>query len=145
MSDKRDDKRDKQRGADQPPPAKRTGAEWTAFGVAAAILLAVLGAVGYLWADQGDGEPQIEISQAGEIRQRGDSFYVPFEVRNLGGATAAEIQLEAELTGADGEPEPASQQIGFLAGGETERGAFVFSSDPRQGELTLRVAGYLDP
>lgn len=124
-------------------PERRSGAEWTAFGISAAILLAVVGAIGYFWLTQDAGEPRLEISQAGEIQQRGRQFYVPFEVRNLGGA-AANIQLEAELA-SGGEPEPASQQIDFLAGGEIERGAFLFDADPRQGELTLRVASYLDP
>jgi uncharacterized protein (TIGR02588 family) len=41
--------------------------------------------------------------------------------------------------------EDGEQQIDFLASGETEEGAFVFSRDPRQGELVVRVASYKLP
>jgi uncharacterized protein (TIGR02588 family) len=41
--------------------------------------------------------------------------------------------------------ESGEQQIDFLASGEKEEGAFVFSRDPRQGELVMRVASYKLP
>ena len=37
------------------------------------------------------------------------------------------------------------QQIDFLAGGEAEEGVFLFSRNPQNGELSLRVASYQKP
>jgi uncharacterized protein (TIGR02588 family) len=41
--------------------------------------------------------------------------------------------------------EDGEQTIDVLAAGEAHDGAFVFTTDPRQGELTLRVGSYQDP
>ncbi|MGA0201230.1 MAG: hypothetical protein ACO3NK_19315, partial [Prochlorotrichaceae cyanobacterium] len=41
--------------------------------------------------------------------------------------------------------ETGEQQIASLSGGETVQGSFVFSHDPSQGDLILRVASYREP
>ncbi|MGB3511580.1 MAG: hypothetical protein WBA93_20550 [Microcoleaceae cyanobacterium] len=41
--------------------------------------------------------------------------------------------------------EMGEQRIDFLSGGETARGVFVFSRDPKKGVLTIRVASYKLP
>jgi uncharacterized protein (TIGR02588 family) len=51
----------------------------------------------------------------------------------------AELRINGEVE------ESGEQQIDFLASGEMEEGAFVFSRDPRKGELVVRVASYKLP
>jgi uncharacterized protein (TIGR02588 family) len=78
------------------------------------------------------------------LQDANGQFYVPFEVTNQGGETALSVQVMAELQIGD-RLETAEQQIDFLAEGEVQEGAFVFSQDPQQGALTLRVASYSLP
>jgi uncharacterized protein (TIGR02588 family) len=128
--------------ADKPP---RSPAEWTSFGIALLILATIVGLVIYQWLTQKNQPPLLSVSTSSEIRQVPGQFYVPFEVKNIGGETAESVQVIAELR-IDGEVEESGeQQIDFLASGETEEGAFVFSRDPRQGELSMRVASYKLP
>jgi uncharacterized protein (TIGR02588 family) len=51
----------------------------------------------------------------------------------------AELQMNGDVE------ETGDLQIDFLSSGEKEEGAFIFRSDPRQGQLTIRVAGYKLP
>ena len=51
----------------------------------------------------------------------------------------AELRLPGETD------ETGEQQIASLSGGEQVQGSFVFSHDPSQGELVLRVASYREP
>ena len=127
---------------DKPP---RSPAEWTSFGIALLILATIVGLVVYQWLTQKNQPPILSVSTSSEMRQVPGQFYVPFEVKNIGGETAESVQVIAELR-IDGEVEESGeQQIDFLASGETEEGAFVFSRDPRQGELSMRVASYKLP
>jgi uncharacterized protein (TIGR02588 family) len=71
-------------------------------------------------------------------------FYVPFIVTNTGGGTAEAVHLVGELRVNGRLEEAGDQEIDFLSRGK-EEGAFVFSRDPRQGDLRLRVASYKLP
>ncbi len=123
----------------------RSPAEWTAFSLALAILAVVIGLVLYDWFTSKEQPPSLEIVQdTSAIYPAQGKFYVPFTVTNTGGDTAESVQVLAELR-IKGEVEEGEQQIDFLAGDETEAGAFVFSRDPRQGELILRAASYKLP
>lgn len=128
---------------EQKPP--RSAAEWISFGIALFILAGIVGLVVYKWLTQKNQPPVLSVTPNSEVREAPGQFYVPFEVKNTGGETAELVQVIAELS-INGEVEEAGeQQIDFLAGGETEEGAFVFSRDPRKGELVIRVASYKLP
>jgi uncharacterized protein (TIGR02588 family) len=123
----------------------RSLAEWVSFGIASAILLAVVGLVIYDWVAIPQGAPTLSIAQDGEIREESGQFYVPFVVENVRGNTAEAVQVMAELR-IDGEVvESGEQQIDFLSGRETHTGAFVFTRDPAEGELVLRIGSYKEP
>lgn len=123
----------------------RSPAEWTTFSIALFILAMIVGLVLYKWFTQTNRPPVVSVTPKPEIREAPGQFYVPFSVKNTGGETAESVQVIAELR-INGEVEEAGeQQIDFLASGETEEGAFVFSRDPRKGELVIRVASYKLP
>lgn len=128
---------------EQKPP--RSAAEWTTFSIALFILAMIVGLVIYKWFTQKDQPPILSIARQNEIREAPGQFYVPFAVTNTGGETAESVQVIAELRINGEVEESGEQQIDFLASGEQEKGAFVFSRDPRQGELVVRVASYKLP
>ncbi len=129
--------------AEQKP--QRSRAEWTTFGIALIILTIIIGLVIYKWLTYKNQPPVLSVSHSSEIREAPGQFYVPFSVTNTGGETAELVQVIAELRINGEVEESGEQQIDFLASGEKEEGAFVFSRDPRQGELVVRVASYKLP
>jgi uncharacterized protein (TIGR02588 family) len=118
--------------------------EGITFAVASLIVAVLVGLVLFSWFTQGDQPPVLAVQPSSEIRAVSGQFYVPFTVTNTGGATAESVQVIGELR-LDDQTETGEQQIDFLSKGEQEEGAFVFSRDPRQGDLTIRVASYKLP
>ena len=125
------------------PP--RSLAELVTFGMATAILSAIAGLVIYTWVTQKDEPPNISVTSKDEIRQAQGQYQVQFQVTNTGGKTAESVQVIAELRTNGEVTETGEQQIDFLSSGETEEGAFIFTRNPRSGELRIRVASYKVP
>lgn len=125
------------------PP--RSAAEWTTFGIASLVLSVVAGLVVYSWATDGSRPPVLTISRPEPVRSENNQFYIPFEIVNNGGETAESVQVIAELKRNNEVEETADLQIEFLAENEREKGAFVFTQNPENGELILRVGSYKTP
>jgi uncharacterized protein (TIGR02588 family) len=126
--------------------SQRTPAEWTTFSIASLILAGIVSLVVYVWFNQERQSPPIlSVNESQSIREVENHFYVPFAVTNTGGNTAESVQIVAELEINGEVVESGEQQIDFLSGGETQEGAFIFSQDPRSGDLTVRVASYKLP
>ncbi|MHC0061472.1 TIGR02588 family protein [Nostoc sp. UIC 10890] len=124
---------------------KRSIAEWVTFSIASFILAIIVSLVGYTWLNEKNQPPILAVTKKETIREIDGQFYVPFEVVNSGGDTAESVQIMAELL-IDGKvTETGEQQIDFLSSGESEEGAFIFSKNPRQGQLNLRVGSYKLP
>jgi len=125
--------------------APRSTSEQVSFLIALLILFGIIGSVGYLWVrDRNQSLPVLEIS-VDSAEQRETSYYVPFTVINFGGKTAATVQVIAELRIGSETVESGEQTINFLSREEEVSGTFVFTRDPGEGELTVRVASYLNP
>ncbi|MEH2364438.1 TIGR02588 family protein [Nostoc sp.] len=124
---------------------KRSMAEWVTFSVASFILAIIISLVGYTWLNEKNQPPMLSVTKKQTIREIDGQFYVPFEVVNNGGDTAESVQIMAELLIKGKVTETGEQQIDFLSSGESEEGAFIFSQNPRQGKLNLRVASYKLP
>ncbi|MBD1806996.1 TIGR02588 family protein [Microcoleus sp. FACHB-SPT15] len=123
----------------------RSPAEWTTFSIALLILAAIAGLIIYKWVTLQDRPPVLSVTPNPEIREVPGQYYVPFSITNTGGETAESVQVIAELIINGEVEESGEQQIDFLASGEKQEGAFVFSRDPREGELNIRVASYKLP
>ncbi|MBC8121037.1 MAG: TIGR02588 family protein [Gemmatimonadaceae bacterium] len=125
---------------------RRTPAEWVTFMAAALILSGIVGLVLYDWLTTGKEQPPVlTVARGGDIREVQGQFYVPFSITNTGQSTAESVQIVADLRVPGVPSETGELQIDFLSDGETEEGAFIFSRDPKQGILTLRVASYKTP
>ncbi|MBD2501373.1 TIGR02588 family protein [Anabaena azotica] len=127
------------------PKPQRSLAELVTFAIALFILAIIISLVGYIWVNEDDQPPILSVSQKQIIREVKGQFYVPFEIVNNGGETAESVQIIAELQIAGKVVETAEQQIDFLSSSEQEEGAFIFSQNPRQGKLIVRVASYKLP
>jgi len=112
------------------------------FAIACAILVALAAVIVARTGDDAPAEPIA--AQRGAITRSATGYEVPVEVRNVGGLTASEVQVRAELT-IDGEATEADQVVDFLAGDDTEDLTFVFEDDPADGELVVTVTGYSTP
>ncbi len=127
-------------------PQKRTVAEWVTFSVASSILIGVISLVSFTWIKQPVEKPPVLIVTNNKpLRKVNGQYYIPFEVVNEGGETAASVQVIAELRINGKVEETGEQQIEYLSRKEKETGAFIFSKNPEKGELILRVASYKSP
>ena len=126
-------------------PRRRRGvAERVLVAIAGGVLLAVAGAIGWLW--QQPREPaQLKVGPPEVSRQVDGQRYVSAVVTNDGDETAEAVQVIAELS-VDGEVVADGEQVvDFLSGGETHEVFFVFDTMAPGGELLLRVASYSVP
>ena len=123
----------------------RSFAEWLSFSIAIVIVTTIVALVLYRWQTQEKQPPLLSLNRQGEVRQAEGQFYVPFTVVNRGGETVEAVQVVGELL-IDGQvEETGEQQIDFLSSQETESGAFIFSRNPQEGQLIIRVASYKLP
>jgi len=122
---------------------QRTAAEKITFAISIALILGLVILVTYV-SIVGGGEPPIVEARPlpDQIRQEGESYFLPVAVTNRGGQTAEEVTIQAELSSSNGSAETSEFTLDFLAGGETREGTAVFASDPDVGELTVDVASF---
>jgi uncharacterized protein (TIGR02588 family) len=111
--------------------------------IVSAAVIAVL--VGYLTLEAlRDGSPAVITHEV--VTSDGwahDSFaYVPVDVRNEGGDTAADIEVETSFAVPGGDAIVKRTRIDFLAGGERRR---FYAIGPRDAPLTVRVIGFQEP
>jgi uncharacterized protein (TIGR02588 family) len=123
---------------------KRSTAEWVTLICSSTLLLVVFVLIGYSWATKPKEPPFLNVNYS-IAAPKMNQFQVPFEVVNDGGETAEMVQVIAELR-INGEiVESGEQIVDFLSRKETQQGMFIFSRDPRQGDLRIRVASYKEP
>lgn len=114
------------------------------FAIASLVVVAIVLLILVDWLTYSDAPPTLLVTTNGQVRQVDQHYYVPFTVTNTGGSTAEAVQVMGELT-LGNTTETGEQQIDYLSGGEQEDGAFIFSRNPREGTLSLRVASYKLP
>ena len=124
--------------------AARSVAERVSFAVSSAILALIVGAIGYIWANQSD-PADVVVAAVADARQEGSRYYVQATVENRGDDTAEQVTVAADLTVPGEAPDVADQSIDFLSGGEEATVVFVFDRNPKDGELEIRVTGYRAP
>jgi uncharacterized protein (TIGR02588 family) len=70
---------------------------------------------------------------------------VQFRALNEGGATAAQLMIEGELSGPDGPIETSEATLDYLPPRSGRQGGLFFARDPRGLDLQLRARGYAKP
>ena len=123
---------------------RRSQAEKVSFIASLSIVSTIVILVCYAWIT-GDTNPPTLIITTSQTRQVDRQYYVPFTVSNTGGETANSVEVVAQLFTDIKTTETGRQQIDFLSRKEERSGEFIFSRDPQQGKLTVRVASYKQP
>jgi uncharacterized protein (TIGR02588 family) len=125
---------------------QRTTAERITLAISTLILVSILGLAGWASIRSGDDLPTIDVDvHLAEVRQTGPDYYIPISITNAGGLTAQDVVVTGELHSGADTPEVAEIIITFLAGGETENAEFIFSTDPREGNLIVRPTSFMHP
>ncbi|WP_413166433.1 TIGR02588 family protein [Capilliphycus salinus ALCB114379] len=125
---------------------QRSFPERLSFGIAICILGLLIFLILYQWKVQENEPPILTVTLDQEIRYFGTQFYVPFTVYNIGGQTVKSVQVVGELQIEDENlQQGGEQQIDFLSAGEKASGAFIFTRNPEDGKLIIRVASYKLP
>lgn len=120
-------------------------AEWLIGGVAAVVVVVLLGYLTYLGVANGGRAPEFVLSVE-KVDRVGEGFHVNVAVTNAGQATAAAVVVRATLGEEEVVIETGEIEFDYLPAGSTRRGAFVVSNDPAPPrELVLSVIGYTDP
>ncbi len=121
----------------------RSVAEWTTLIIGVVLILGLVGLVTYQYVSGGNEPPIVAATPlAQEVRHEEGAYFLPIAVTNHGDQTAEDVMIQAELVSGEGTPESTEFTIDFLAGGETEQGTVIFSTDPLTGELTVAVASF---
>ncbi len=123
----------------------RSPAEMVTTAICVLLIALVCGAIIYEGYAAGDDDPAlVEVTvDAAQAEQRGDLWYVPFEVVNTGDETIQEIWVVVEGADGSGQTVVESETTVQLLG-ESERAAAmaVFETDPRELEMTGRVRSF---
>ena len=126
-------------------PSHRSLAEWLTLLVSTVILTLLAGLIVYDWQVNQTRPPAFDVTIANSVRVTDRRYYLPFAITNTGGRIARTVQVVAELHFPGAADEVAEQQIDFLSGHEQKQGSFVFTHNPLEGDLMVRVASYRLP
>jgi uncharacterized protein (TIGR02588 family) len=119
-------------------------AEWIAFGVSLAVVVALVALV--LAASRAGGEAVIVAEpRLAATRLEGGRYYVPLEIRNDGEGTAEEVRVVAIHSSREGKVTEAEVVIDLLATRERAEAFVSFVDDPRTGSLAVEVRSYRTP
>lgn len=117
--------------------------EWGVAAVCAVLLLSLLVFLVYEIITRDGTLPVFELSVS-EIAEGPSSYAVIIDVFNAGHATAAAVEIEGTLTTGD-ETIASHVVLDYVPAESGRRASLLFNSDPREGELDLRVTGYAEP
>lgn len=117
--------------------SRRGPLTWTVSGVG---LLVILVAIFVVAADLGDSStaPDLRVTETGRVTNAGMT-QVGIEIRNLGGAAAAAVQVEG--TSASGDTGQVS--LDYVAGRSSREATLSFPGNP--GQVEVSVTGWTKP
>jgi uncharacterized protein (TIGR02588 family) len=72
-------------------------------------------------------------------------YLVSLKIRNSGNATAAALNVEGVVKQGGTNVETSLITVDYVAAGSERDAALFFANDPRQGELSVRAKGYIEP
>jgi uncharacterized protein (TIGR02588 family) len=119
-------------------------AEWAAAIIGLVVVLAVLACLTYRAIWTVDSPPQITITVLA-VEPQGAGYLVRTRVANIGATSAAQVVIEGGLKPEVGQEERSQITLDYVAAGSKRTAGFLFSTDPRQGQLRIRALGYQDP
>ncbi len=115
--------------------------EWAVGALGALLVIATVAFLGYQAAVDTGTPPDIVVRVDSVSRTTEGAWRVEFTARNLGGTTAARVQVRGELRAPGAEPETGEVILDYVPGHGQRRAGLLFRGDPRRG-LELRALGY---
>jgi uncharacterized protein (TIGR02588 family) len=118
--------------------------EWIVALIGVVCVLGVIGLLGYEALYSERSLPAIAV-HVETIAPTHGGYLVQIRVQNEGGTTAAEVTVEGTLTQGGEEIETSAVTLDYVPAHSERRAGLYFTTDPRQGALTLRATGYRTP
>ena len=118
--------------------------EWIVGGLGAVLVGGAIAFLVYHSLTRDQTPPDVRVV-AQRVLDLQNGYLVQFRAFNQGGSAAAELTIEGELAGPDGNTEVSEAVLDYLPPRSDREGGLVFSRDPRAGQLSLRVKGYARP
>lgn len=119
--------------------------EWIAGGVGVVLLFALLGTIGYDAVSGASQEVPEIVVEAGGSKKIASGHVVAFRAVNLGGGTAAAVEIEGQLLDGERVIETSSATIDYLPGHGSAEGGLFYLHDPRGLIVQARPLGYQAP
>lgn len=88
--------------------------------------------------------PMLQVEPAGLVAG-GGRYVVEVDVSNAAYRTAASVGIEGVLKQGERDVETSGASLAYVPGESRRRAALIFTRDPRQYRLELRVTGYERP
>lgn len=122
----------------------RTTAGKVTTAISILLIVALAAALLYEGYATGQSEPAVLTAavRTAEIEQRGDSFYIPIEIRNDGDQTVEEVAVGMELLDGDTIIEEAEAVIPIISEAESVMVVFVVSEDPSTLTIDASITTY---
>ena len=118
--------------------------EWIVGGLGAVLVGGAFAFLVYHALARDRTPPEIRVF-AEQVLDLPNGYLVQFRAFNQGGSAAAELTIEGELEGPDGDTEVSEAVLDYLPPRSGREGGLVFSRDPQAGQLSLRAKGYAKP
>lgn len=118
--------------------------EWLSGLVSAALILALIGYIGWNAVTEEMEPPEFAIEATGMGRVSG-GYRITFDIENRANTTAAAVIVRGELARGEETVETVDVTFDYVPGQSQSSGAILFSTDPGSARLTLRAIGYADP
>lgn len=119
--------------------------EWVSAAVGLAITGAMFGFLALEALRQPDGTPPLlDVVPVGVVAEAG-RYVVEVKVTNAAPTTGAGVQIEGTLKQGGTDVETSSTTVSYVPGESRRSAGLVFTRDPREHQLELRVTGYERP
>lgn len=125
-------------------PVYPTRLHWIAAGFGAVIFVGVIAILVGYGLSEGGTPPVITVHAAPPMRVA-EGYSVVVTVENMGGSTAADIEIEGRAGAADTEWAVARARLDYLPPGSDREATLLFTHNPDAGDLRVRVLGYRTP
>ncbi len=124
-------------GPSEPHAPRKNALEWAVFALSLALVVGVVGFLGYRALQQGEAPPRFTIVFEA-VEPQGSDFLLPVRVRNSGDVTAAQVLVE--VTSGD---ETGEMTLQYVPRHSERQGVVLFRNRP--AAPTARVVGYERP
>lgn len=118
--------------------------EWATGIISAALVLLMIGWVGWEAVNADDRPPEFEVTVTGRAPVQG-GYRVTFDITNKAERTASAVVVRGEILDQGKAIEDAEVTFDYVPAQSKASGAIFLSRDPGNGELRVRALGYTAP